>query len=109
LVGGRDLHVEEPVNSADGRFGMKYQVDGNFVLYFGPQPLWASGTQGTSTGRVSMQTDGNLVVYDGGGVPRWWSGTNGNPGSYLLVQNDGNAVIYNACGNPIWATNTCCH
>jgi hypothetical protein len=92
--------------SADGRFRLVYQVDGNLVLYQGWNPLWDSRTQSTNPGFAVMQGDGNFVVYDSTG-PVWWSGT-GTPGAFLVVQNDGNMVIYSAFGSPLWATNTCC-
>jgi hypothetical protein len=77
-------------------------------------PLWASNTVG-SGGCVSMQGDGNLVIYDSGGqLPGhavWASGTNGHTPASLQLQNDGNLVIYSgaqADGGPaaIWSTNT---
>ena len=77
--------------SADGRFRLVYQVDGNLVLYQGSTPLWGSGTSGTELGFAVMQGDGNFVVYDSTG-PVWWSGT-GTPGAFLVVQDDGNTVI----------------
>jgi hypothetical protein len=105
---GDELHPGMALVSKDGRFTFVYQHDGNLVLYQGSTPLWSSRTAGTSPGRAVMQTDGNLVVYDAGGVARWDSRTWGNPGSYLIVQSDGNVVIYRTTGQPIWATNTCC-
>src|SRR5215831_1176391 len=92
--------------SGDGRFLLVYQVDGNLVLYQGSNPLWATGTYGTTPGFVSMQTDGNLVVYNSSGRPVWASNTWGHPGAGLVVQNDGNTVIYSTGSSPLWATNT---
>lgn len=114
--------------SCDGRFGLIMQTDGNLVLYEGPcvktacgTPLWASHTVGCG-GCASMQGDGNLVVYDLGGMQPghacWASGTNGHAGAYLQLQNDGDLVMYPAMGDAgvvvdagtaIWSTNTCCH
>ena len=92
--------------SADGRFWLVYQADGNLVLYRGSTPLWWTGTQSTNPGFAVMQGDGNFVVYDSTG-PVWWSGT-GTPGAFLVVQSDGNTVIYSSGSSPLWATNTCC-
>jgi len=93
--------------SADGRFRLVYQADGNLVLYQGSNPLWATATFGTTPGFVAMQTDGNLVVYDSTKAV-WASGTWGHPGAFLVVQGDGNTVIYSTGSSPLWATNTCC-
>jgi len=102
----------QAVHSADGRFQFTYQSDGNLVLSQQGTQLWASNTSGTSPGRTIMQTDGNLVIYDGSGTAVWSSGTGGNPTSYdtfLLVQDDGNVVIANISGQALWSTGTCCH
>ncbi len=52
---------------------------------------------------LSMQPDGNLVVYDQSGKPRWATMTN-VPGSVLRVQEDGNVVVYDPQWEPLWAT-----
>ncbi|MDH6132975.1 hypothetical protein P3T37_002369 [Kitasatospora sp. MAA4] len=59
---------------------------------------------------LSMQWDGNLVVYLKGGYgpgqALWSSQTYGNSGAYALMQWDGNFVVYRADGVPLWASNT---
>jgi hypothetical protein len=54
---------------------------------------------------LSMQGDGNLVLYGPGHIATWSSRTYNNPGAYLVMQRDGNLVIY-AGGVPKWATGT---
>jgi hypothetical protein len=81
LLPYESLHPYQGITSADGRFSLIYQDDGNLVLYRLADwtPLWASNTYGTSAGEVIMQGDGLLVIYDGplgnGGNPVWTSGT----------------------------------
>lgn len=107
------------ISSTSGNARFVYQGDGNLVLYVrrnGAWPsdsaagaevaVWSSGTAGTSAGRVVMQSDGNLVVYDGGGSPVWASNTYNNPGAFLAVQDDENVVVYSADGRAIWSSNT---
>jgi streptogrisin C len=53
-----------------------------------------------------MQTDGNLVVYNGASAPVWNTGTGGRNGATLLVQNDGNVVLYDHQWNVLWNTGT---
>src|SRR5262249_23595924 len=61
--------------SADGRFVLVYQGDGNLVLYQGDGNL------------VLYQGDGNLVLYQGSN-PLWWTSTNSpNPG-FAVMQGD---------------------
>ncbi|MDC3956787.1 matrixin family metalloprotease [Polyangium jinanense] len=111
LSSGQGLGAEQSVWSCDGRFQLKFQGDGNLVLYQGGSPLWASGTNGKGGDRAIMQEDGNLVIYKSTGQPVWASGTAGSSNYYanLAVQNDGNVVIYRSGGGVAWASNTCCH
>ena len=102
-AGGR-LTAGQWLASSNRRYRLVYQTDGNLVLMDDEDAvaLWSSGTSGTSTGQVLMQSDGNLVVYDAQGSGLWASGTVGNPNARLLVQNDGNLVMYGANGQPVW-------
>jgi hypothetical protein len=93
-------------SSASGRFTLVYQLDGNFVLFDGADWLWATGTEGTVPGRVVLQEDGNLVMYDAQQEAVWTSNTSGFPGANLVVQDDGNVVIYDGTGVPLWGTDT---
>ncbi len=56
-------------------------------------------------GYLTMQTDGNLVVYDAANVAKWATGTYGKVTTHAIMQTDGNLVIYNAT-TPIWASDT---
>src|SRR5262245_10859607 len=56
-------------------------------------------------GSLTMQTDGNLVLYDAANQPRWASGTYGKPVTHVIMQPDGNLVIYNNT-TPVWASGT---
>ncbi|MFD0532324.1 hypothetical protein ACFQ1I_46420 [Kitasatospora arboriphila] len=53
------------------------QYDGNFVVYDGNTPVWASNTAGFPEARLVLQDDGNLVIYSGSGQPVWSSNTGG--------------------------------
>ncbi len=108
LLPGQGLMAGRSIISADGRFTLTMQGDGNLVLYGpGRQPLWASNTAGHSNiWDAILQTDGNLVVYDAHNHPLWATGTNGKPTASLIVQNDGNAVLYDNSNRPLWASNT---
>ena len=107
---GLNLYTGWEVTSQDTRFHLVYQGDGNLVLYMdtggGLSALWSAESNDSNPGVVSMQGDGNLVVYNGSMVPTWQAGTGGYWGSVLAVQNDGNAVIYDWTGLPLWSTGT---
>lgn len=55
--------------------------------------------------KLAMQTDGNLVLYQGSTV-KFQTATNGNPGAKAVLQADGNLVIYPTTGPALWHTGT---
>ncbi|NVJ60249.1 MAG: DUF5011 domain-containing protein [Gammaproteobacteria bacterium] len=56
--------------------------------------------------RLTMQTDGNLVLYTSNGSPVWASGTNGTAATRVTLQGDGNLVIRDAGGAAVWSSKT---
>jgi hypothetical protein len=106
LLPEQSLGLGESITSADGRFRLLYQEDGNLVLYDpNSSPIWASHTDGTCPNAAGMQTDGNFVVYDCNWTPVWASNT-GSSGSWLMVQSDGDVAMYNTAGALVWHTGT---
>lgn len=104
LVGGQRLYADQEIRSANGSVVLRYQSDGNLVLYgAGGMVLWASDTAGTSAGRTEIQTDGNFVIYNAAGVPVWDVGSNA-PGGYLTVRDEGFLMLYNSANVGIWWT-----
>jgi hypothetical protein len=55
---------------------------------------------------LTMQSDGNLVLYAPGNTALWASNTSGNNGAWLSMQRNGNLVISAAAGKPLWASGT---
>jgi hypothetical protein len=56
-----------------------FQNDGNFVIYsMGGNAVWASNTVGRGGDRITLQDDGNLVMYAGSSAV-WASNTGGRP------------------------------
>lgn len=56
-----------------------YQWDGNLVFYVDGRARWQSGTAGVPGGKLALQSDGNVVIYQmPGNIPRWQSGYRGN-------------------------------
>lgn len=103
LSPNRVLRQNMSLTSADGRYRLWMQGDGNLVLY-GPsgRALWANYRFTSSL--VVMQGDGNLVTYGSSGAS-WASNTAGTGANRLVVQNDGNLVLY-AGSRPVWSSNT---
>jgi hypothetical protein len=108
LKPGGSLRANESITSANGRYTLTYQDDGNLVLYSPNMPIWDSKTWGRPAGVCIMQYDGNLVIYGPNGDYIWDTNTPHSPDSFsrLIVQDDGNVVIYLPDGAPDWASNT---
>ncbi len=64
--------------------------------------------QGISSGgdTLTMQSDGNLVLYAPGNTALWASNTGGNDGARLSMQPNGNLVVSAPSGKPLWASGT---
>lgn len=104
LESGSTMPAGACIPSADGRYLLSMQWDGNLVLTdtHTEQPTWESGTCGNPGARLIMQLDGNLVLRTEGisnettqseGVMMWSSGTEGHDGAHLDVRNDGKLAI----------------
>lgn len=99
------------------------QNDGNVVVY-SPHAVWATHTVQTlmepgdvlrpgwsiyspsEQFQLLMQSDGNLVLYDGAGKALWASGTSHHPGASAVMQTDGNLVVYDSAAHALWASQT---
>ncbi|HZM63934.1 MAG TPA: hypothetical protein VFB59_02260 [Candidatus Saccharimonadales bacterium] len=95
------LNPGEYLKSADKRYFLLMQTDGNLVLYSpGYHVLWSSGTNGNAGAYLEVQGDGNIVVYRADRWPLWYTGTNN--AFDLFVQNDGNLVAYTLTNSWVW-------
>jgi len=96
--------------------GYSLSIQGNGVIIdkwrtdpSGPIPsnTWNSPPlhgSASDTGRLVMQTDGNLVLYGPNGA-NWATGTNGTGShNYALLQTNGNLVVYNSSNKALWSS-----
>jgi hypothetical protein len=104
---GQELKTGQRIVSRNGMFALTLQGDGNPVLtrLDTGQAFYGVGTVGSGGIRLVMQTDGNLVLYDGHMYPRWSTGTQGNPGAFAVLQDDANLVVYLGL-TPLWSSKT---
>ena len=102
---GDVLRADEGRTSADGRFRVLMQGDGNVVVMRRDgTPLWATRTEGHSGALAVLQRDGNFVIYHDG-RPVWASNTEGaGPSVLVVIQTDGNLVLYDDEGVARWAS-----
>jgi hypothetical protein len=79
------------------------QTDGNLIEYNSSGvPLWTSRTAGKTVTAMILQSDGNLVLFDGT-TPVWSSGTGGHIWPILTVEDNGAVVIISG-GKQIWTS-----
>jgi len=105
---GEQLNSGGSLQSINLSYRFQLQGDGNLVLSQQPAgtALWAAGTNGTGGTRLTLQTDGNLVLYTSSGQAVWSSQTQGTTANRLVMQNDGNLVLYSSSGIALWDTGT---
>jgi nucleoid-associated protein YgaU len=92
------------LTSQNGAYKLTLQEDGNLVLYAGDQSVWSTETNGQSVQRAEVQNDGNFVLYTADKAI-WASQTKGAKDVRLTLQDDRNVVLYASSG-PAWSSNT---
>ncbi len=99
LAAGETLLRDQQLLSANGHYRALMQDDGNFVVYrvATGRPIWASGVLGgTGSGfRLTLNSDGNLLVTDRTGATQWAAGSSGSGTDYFLkLDNTGGLTVY---------------
>jgi hypothetical protein len=98
-LGTRVLH------SANLKFSLVFQNDGNLVIYAdGNNAIWSSGTYNTGAREFVYQNDGNLVIYGDAGRAIWASSSNGSGAEALMLQDDGTLVLHAPGVRVVWAS-----
>ena len=93
------------LSSPDGATLLLMQNDGNLVNFHGPDAFWTSRTAGHDGARLTLQTDGNLVIRDPAGRALWSSGTaGGGSGAHLGFDATDTPVLTMANGRKAWST-----
>ena len=105
---GAALGEGQTLTSANGRYRLVMQYDGNLVIYCDRKYVnWDSRTHGIAIeGGLRFQSDGNLVLYKYGKQAVWNSKTYRSEACRLVMQNDGNLVLYGCYGKVYWSTST---
>ncbi|WP_345143007.1 hypothetical protein [Dactylosporangium darangshiense] len=87
------------------RLSLMLGLDGDIVLYDQGNVVWRAHTAGKGGCCLVFQSDGHLVLYDGGSVGVWGTQTAGNAGAVLVLHSDGNVSI-SLHGQTLWETGT---
>ena len=106
LHAGQILLAGDSLVSNNGAYRCTYRYDGSLAITNPSNSvIWSSKTEGRSTGQVTQQRDGNLVIMDRNDRVIF-SGTGGYPERYYLetiLQDDGELVTM-VCGWKIWGS-----
>jgi len=121
LNAGKTLKAGERLTSKNGKYILQMQEnDGNLCVYRFSNGkrggfVWGSMKYGFKNARLIMQTDGNLVVYDGNNKAKWSSKTHPynnakfrNPSLRpvkLVLENNGKLNLYNNKNVVVWSSN----
>lgn len=101
LSGGEALRPGQDLVSPSRTYRLTMQNDGNLVLYQGSKSLWSTGTTGNGS-HASMQSDGNLVLRSASGAALWATGTEQHHGADLALHDDGNLIVWDGA-RPVWS------
>jgi hypothetical protein len=110
LGSGQTLENGETLLSADGRFRLLLQADGDLVMVnliegYGNKIQWRAKTAGSGAVFVIMARNGDLCLGNKNGVVVWHTVTF-DAGSYVKMQGDGNLVIESPKGYSPWCSAT---
>jgi hypothetical protein len=92
---GESLYPGQCRTSPNGQVRLCLQADGNLVAQQNGVTIWAANTAGWP-GWATLQGNGSLVVYNGGGSPVWETGdasTDLRGPAALLVLDEGDVAI----------------
>lgn len=95
------LNPGQSVTSLNGAYRLTMQADGNLVVYRGNSPVWATMTS-LENSYMRVQPDGNVVLYAPENDPLWNTGTYHSGNTTPKLQDDGNLVVYRSDGLAIW-------
>ncbi len=115
LKAGETLGTKQRLYSSNGQYFLEMQDDGHLCIYKEGKSgsYWCSGSYGFKKAKLSMQKDGNLVVYSGKGAPKWSSKTHpylnpifnaSNKPVKLIMSNDGKIRLYDKSNRSVWSS-----
>jgi hypothetical protein len=97
------IKAQDKVLLKNNTNSLKWQANGNLVVYQGSNATWSSNTQGHPAAKLCLQGDGNAVIYTWNGKPLWSTGTNTNDAAQLLsIGQNGKINVRGGDGNLIW-------
>jgi hypothetical protein len=88
---GQELTMGQDYYQANGVYDLRFQTDGNLVLYRNDTAIWTSNTAGKGVTKAVVG-NGGILLQNASGNNVWITGGGGL--GYLAFQADGNLVYY---------------
>lgn len=114
LAAGQRLTEGQRLISADKKYYLIMQADGNLCIYSSSNDgfVWCSMMNFGKGSSLAMQPDGNLVVYDGKNMAVWssmtqpWFDVKYSSAEWkpvrAVLENNGTLILYNAANKKVW-------
>ncbi len=102
---GESLSPDQFLLSPNGAYRLLFQADGTLAIYrlSDGATIWTAHNGGRVSSRLTLEPDGNLVVYGPDGA-QWTSRTNGFNNCEAILQDDGSLVIWAPWGDALWSS-----
>ena len=108
LPGGTRLIIGHKYYSADKKYYLVFQTDGNLCTYRASDDRFVSGSyqSGAPLGgkKMYIQEDGNLCIYSGSDDFMWCTMKTG-VGNELSIDSSGKIVVLSSSGARVWTAN----
>jgi hypothetical protein len=102
LEAGQSLRLVEQIASCNRQYWATLASSGDFIeVELSVGQIWS--VAGQMGDHLDMQSDGNLVLYNGT-TPIWATMTNGHPGAHLTLGDDGSLGVYDG-STLLWSRN----
>ncbi|MBU2667255.1 hypothetical protein KOI35_27470 [Actinoplanes bogorensis] len=99
LTTGGRLDTGDRLTSPNGRYTLQMQTDGNLVGYEGTRPFWATGTWDQPGNHLVADPYGRFNLLTVRGTVAWTRSSE-SAGGLLRLQDDRNLVLYHSGTHP---------
>jgi lipoprotein-anchoring transpeptidase ErfK/SrfK len=102
ISAGHVLWAGSSLRSANGRYVLAMQTDGNLVVYSGSTAIWTTHTIG-SGGHLAILSNGNIAVYLGSHAA-WSANTTYSGGHNTLTMQDDGVLTLRSGNGVVWSS-----
>ena len=103
LFAGEQLETNCRLKSTDGRFEFMLDQFGRIRVWDAGNVVWAASSGPAYGGRVTLQTDGHLVLRRADNTAIWTTNVYGFSDARLVLEDNGSLVVYRGDGQVAWS------